>query len=76
MHPIGFALPRMTWTVFSLFLAWACKAVILRIGGVQLYRRSRPFFIGLLAGYALGVALSSVVDWIWFPGQGHSIHSW
>jgi hypothetical protein len=69
-------LPRLTWQIFSLFLAWACKAIILRLGGVQLYRKSQPFFVGLLVGYALGVSLSSVVDMIWFNGQGHGIHSW
>ena len=76
LNPIGFALPRLTWQVFSLFLAWVCKAIILRLGGVQLYRQSQPFFVGLLVGYALGVGLSSVVDMIWFNGQGHGIHSW
>jgi hypothetical protein len=76
LNPIGFALPRLTWQVFSLFLAWAAKALILKLGGVQLYRRSQPAFVGLLVGYALGVGLSAVVDWIWFPGQGHAIHSW
>ena len=76
LHPIGFALPRLTWSVYSLFLAWVCKATLLRIGGVSLYRASQPFFVGLLAGYALGVALSSLTDFIWFPGQGHSVHSW
>lgn len=76
LNPIGFALPRLSWQVFSLFIAWACKAIILRLGGVQLYRQSQPFFVGLLVGYALGVGLSSVVDMIWFNGQGHGIHSW
>ena len=76
LNPIGFALPRLTWHVFSLFVAWVAKALILKLGGVQLYRRSQPAFVGLLVGYALGVGLSAVVDWIWFPGQGHQIHSW
>jgi hypothetical protein len=76
LNPIGFALPRLTWQVFSLFVAWVCKALILRLGGVTLYRRSQPFFVGLLVGYALAVALSSGVDWYWFPGRGHTIHSW
>jgi hypothetical protein len=76
LNPIGFALPRLTWQVFSLFLAWAIKTLILRLGGVHLYRRSQPFFIGLLVGYSFGVALSSVVDIIWFNGQGHGVHSW
>ena len=48
----------------------------LKIGGVELYRRSRPFFLGLLVGHALGVLLSFFVDQIWFPGQGHHTHSW
>ena len=79
LHPIGFAISAnylTRFSVFSIFLAWACKAAILRVGGVGLYRGSRPFFIGLLTGHAMGVAASFVVDCIWFPGQGHQIHSW
>ncbi len=79
LHPIGFAISAnylTRFSVFSIFLAWACKAAILRVGGVGLYRRSRPFFIGLLTGHAMGVAAFFAVDCIWFPGQGHQIHSW
>ena len=76
LNPMGFALPRLTWQVFSLFLAWVAKTLILQLGGVQLYRKSQPFFIGLIVGYSLAVSLGSVVDWIWFPERGHSLHSW
>ncbi len=79
LHPIGFAISSnylTRFSVFSIFIAWACKAAILRVGGVGLYRRSRPCFVGLLTGYALGVAMSFLVDLVWFPGQGHQIHSW
>ena len=62
--------------VLAIFIAWAIKALILRIGGVGLYRRSRPFFIGLLVGQAAAVALAFVVDAIWFPGRGHQVHAW
>jgi hypothetical protein len=48
----------------------------MRIGGVALYRKSKPFFLGLLTGYAFGIATSFLVDVIWFWGDGHYIHSW
>ena len=76
LNPLGFALPRLTHQVYSLFWAWVIKTLILQLGGVQLYRRSQPFFIGLIVGYALGVGLGSVVDGIWFTGSGHGLHSW
>jgi hypothetical protein len=64
------------YTVFSVFLAWAIKAIILRVGGAALYQRYRFFFLGVLTGYTAGVGLSLVVDVIWFPGAGHSIHGY
>jgi len=78
-HPIGFVFPFTYLTrfaVFSFFLAWAAKSLILGIGGVSLYKRTQPFFLGLAVGYALGVGVSFIVDWIFFPGAGHGIHSW
>ena len=32
---------------FSIFLVWLTKLAILRIGGIALYNRSKPYFIGL-----------------------------
>jgi len=78
IHPIGFTVAN-TWTIevscFSLFLAWAMKFVVLKVGGIQLYRKSQVLVLGSMAGYALGVGISILVDLIFFPGQGHSIHS-
>lgn len=79
LHPIGFAISSTYLTRFgalSIFIAWLAKTIILRMGGVAAYRKSKPFFLGLLTGYAFAVALSFVVDAVWFPGQGHRIHSW
>ena len=78
-HPLGFAFPYTYLTrfaVFSMFLAWATKGVLLRVGGQELYARTRPLFLGFAVGYAFGVALSFLVDWAFFSGAGHTIHSW
>ncbi|MBM3263599.1 MAG: hypothetical protein FJY97_09295 [candidate division Zixibacteria bacterium] len=79
LHPIGFAIAGsnvVRVVTFAIFLAWAVKVVLLRVGGVTLYKKTQPFFIGMLAGYTLAVVLASIVDAIWFPGQGHAIHTW
>ena len=76
-HPIGFAAatshPTGRRNTFPIFLAWFAKWVILKTGGIQLYNRAKPFFFGLTLGYFAGVGVSFVVDFIWFPGQGHSL---
>jgi hypothetical protein len=78
LHPVGLVLAPL-WMVrhivLSIFVAWALKAVILRYGGIGLYRGARPFFIGLIAGFFLGVGVSFAVDVIWFFGLGHYIHN-
>ena len=77
LSPIGFPLST-SWPMrrigFTIFLAWLVKALVMKIGGVVLYRRFQPFALGLVVGWAVGVGISFVVDIIWFPGQGHRIH--
>ncbi|HOF61223.1 MAG TPA: hypothetical protein PK251_10155 [Candidatus Latescibacteria bacterium] len=79
LHPIGFpiaAAGNIRMMFFSIFLTWVIKSILLRVGGVEAYERARPAFLGIIAGYALGVFISFFVDWIWFPGAGHQIHNW
>jgi hypothetical protein len=78
LNPMGMIVPvgHAMHSTMSIFLAWAAKTIILRVGGIQLYNRCRPFFVGMLAGYAMAVFLSFVVDFIWFPEDGHHMHSW
>jgi len=78
LTPIGMMVPmtHAIHSIFSIFLTWAGKILILRLGGVNLYRKCRPVFIGFLVGHALGCLLSYLVDQVWFPGQGHGTHSW
>jgi hypothetical protein len=79
LHPIGLVLSASDnhkSMVMPVFIAWAIKVVLIRVGGVSLYRRAKPIFIGLMVGYTLGVIYSFVIDAIWFSGQGHHIHAW
>ncbi len=78
LSPIGLAIGGTYAThigVLMVFVAWLIKVTLLRLGGLALYNRVKPLFLGLGIGYALGVAFSFIVDWVWFPGAGH-IHSW
>lgn len=77
IHPIGFTVVNahpIRYMMVSLFLAWAIKKLLLWIGGVELYRKAQPLFIGLIFGYFSGLALSMLVDFIWFPQAGHNIY--
>lgn len=76
LHPIGLTIATL-WNVrliaTSVFIAWALKSAILRVGGVTAYRQMRPFFIGLIVGFFLGVGVSYAIDAVWFLGKGHPI---
>jgi hypothetical protein len=75
LSPVGIAVAPLWMTrlvVFSVFLAWISKSVIMRYGGIRAYRRTRPFFMGLIAGYFLGIGVSFLVDLTWFMGTGHA----
>lgn len=80
LHPIGFVFPATIVSrrvVTSVFLVWLVKTVLLRVGGLDLYRRTKPLFLGLLVGFIVGIAAHVIVDTIWFNGHGHEIHvSW
>ena len=52
---------------FSVFLAWALKKVVLRFGGVSLYRRSQVFFLGMICGQMSCNGIWLVIDY--FTGK-------
>ena len=76
LHPVGLAVSAV-WMirnqVAAIFIAWAAKSLIMRFGGIDLYRKSAPFFIGLILGHFSAVGISFIVDMIFFPGNGHPI---
>ena len=79
VHPIGFAISSsgpMRSSFSSIFITWAIKTSILRVGGLETYRKGAPLFLGMLTGHLAGIALGLVVDIIWFPGNGHQLNRW
>ena len=63
-------------SVTSIFIAWLTKALILKFGGLNSYRRMAPLFLGMFMGYLVGVGLGVVADVIWFNGDGHKLNDW
>lgn len=76
LHPIGFV-TATTYPakriVLSIFIGWLAKFAILRTGGIGLFRKATPLFLGMMLGYFAGVGVSFVVDCIWFAERGHSL---
>ncbi|MBI1929587.1 hypothetical protein HYR99_35740 [Candidatus Poribacteria bacterium] len=53
-HPAGYAVASSVWTFgwlwFSVFVSWAIKTMLLKVGGIRLYRKALPLFLGILLG--------------------------
>ena len=78
LHPLGFTIAAnaITQNIFvSVFIIWAVKNVLMRVGGLVLYRKTAPLFLGLMVGYLAGVALGVIVDTLFFHGNGHELIS-
>ena len=58
-----------------IFLAWLVKVVVLRYGGVSLYQKTRPFFLGLILGHYVAGGLWGIIDG--FNGKtGNNLFYW
>ena len=64
VHPIGYAVAA-NWAMneqwFPFLVGWVVKKVILKVGGIRLYRRSLPLFLGLILGDLVVPVLWAVV---------------
>lgn len=75
-HPIGIAVGAagvVRNAILPIFLAWMIQMGLLRYGGVRLYRKAQPLFLGILVGYVCGIGLSYLIDTVWFPDSPHVI---
>lgn len=54
LHPAGYALSLSPWNAAwystSVFVGWLLKLLIMRYGGLRLYRTALPFFMGMVLG--------------------------
>jgi len=61
LHPLGFAVATAAGDIvwLSFLIVWVCKTLILRYGGIRLYRAAIPAFLG----FALGHVFTAGVVW-------------
>ncbi len=77
IHPIGFTISSSAFlrnSVSSIFLVWLAKTLLLKLGGLERYRRTAPLFLGIALGYLTGIGLGLLIDIIWFNGNGHLVN--
>ncbi len=64
-HPAGFALAMnfgvdYFWT--AMFIAWLAKKLVLRFGGLRLYKQTLPYMIGVVLGE---YACAAIWSWVY-----------
>lgn len=66
-HPAGYVIGG-TWSLnllwFSIFISWLAKLIVLRFGGLKLYRQTSAFFIGLVLGEFVTASFWGVIGTI------------
>lgn len=65
IHPLGVPIAAVWLTQqiwFSVFLAWGIKGTILRYGGGGAYKKSVPFFLGMILGQFTAVGVWFFID--------------
>lgn len=63
-HPVGYMAAMcwgLHWYYIPFFLGWACKTLVIRYGGLRLYRTTVPLAIGLIVGDLLNGGVWAVV---------------
>jgi hypothetical protein len=79
IHPLGYTVAStlpIQQAAFSIFLAWGIKMIINKVGGVSLYRKTLPLFLGIVLGHFFAAGIGNLIDWGWFFGLGHEISGW
>ena len=65
VHYLGFPISdswMMGQSWFSVFLGWFIKSAILRWGGIKLYRKMKPFFLGFILGSITCAGMWLIID--------------
>jgi hypothetical protein len=64
LHPLAYALtPTFAFGVlwFSFFIAWVIKSLVMRYGGIELFRRLSPLMLGMILGEFLSAVFWSIL---------------
>ena len=62
-HPLGYPISSVFGSMFfSVFSAWMIKALILKYGGLVLFNRFKPLFLGLILGEAVVAGTWVLID--------------
>ena len=65
LHPIGYIIANgwgVQWYTVPFFVGWAVKSLVVRYGGLRLYRATIPLAIGLIIGDMLNQGVWSVIN--------------
>jgi hypothetical protein len=60
LAPVGYLVATSAfigWIWNSVFVGWLAKVLVVRFGGVKLYRAAKPVFIGLIFGEAMATGI-------------------
>jgi hypothetical protein len=70
-HPLGFvAAVGLGRHWFSILVGWSLKVLVVRLGGVRLWRKFCPAALGLILGNAAVLTFWSIVHFIWPTAAG------
>ena len=64
LHPVGYMAGMcwgLNWYWLPFFTGWACKTLVIRYGGLRLYRSTIPLAIGLIIGDLLNKGVWTAV---------------
>ncbi len=61
-HPLGYCIGGgLIWHWVAFFIAWLIKLCVIRYGGLKLYSKTVPFFLGLILGDYVFGAITSLI---------------
>ena len=69
LHPIGFPFANSPATGriwFSVLIGWLIKFMIIKYGGVKLFNKIKPVFIGIIVGAVIGIGTCYILDMTFF----------
>jgi len=75
LHPVMFLVWGSPWMVVyapCFLLGWLIKTLVLKYGSQETYRRSRTFFVGLIAGEIAAATVFLVIGVVYYCYTGHA----